>query len=97
MFDPLLEALPNLGVLAVLLVGTAAAAARARSASGELVSVAYLFTVLAFPVRAIGWVLAELPRSVVGWDRVRRVLDGDRRDALRRRDRRPGRRAARPS
>src|SRR5690606_13699949 len=39
-----------------------------------LVSVAYLFTVLAFPVRAIGWVLAELPRSVAGWDRVSRVL-----------------------
>lgn len=41
----------------------------------ELVSVAFLFTVLAFPVRAIGWVLAELPRSVAGWDRVSRVLD----------------------
>ena len=41
---------------------------------------AFLFTVLAFPVRAIGWVLAELPRSVVGWDRVQQVLDrGDRR------------------
>jgi ABC-type multidrug transport system fused ATPase/permease subunit len=36
--------------------------------------VAYLFTLLAFPVRAIGWVLNELPRSVVGWDRVQRVL-----------------------
>src|SRR5690606_19553780 len=32
------------------------------------------FTVLAFPVRAIGWLLAELPRSVAGWDRVQRVL-----------------------
>src|SRR5690606_25661634 len=39
-----------------------------------LVSVAYLFTVLAFPVRATGCVLAELPRSVAGWDRVSRVL-----------------------
>ena len=36
--------------------------------------VAYLFTLLAFPVRAIGWVLGELPRSVVGWDRVDAVL-----------------------
>ena len=40
----------------------------------ELVSVAFLFTVLAFPVRAIGWVLAELPRSVAGWDRLQAVL-----------------------
>jgi ATP-binding cassette subfamily B protein len=40
----------------------------------ELVSVAFLFTVLAFPVRAIGWVVAELPRSVAGWERVQAVL-----------------------
>jgi ABC-type multidrug transport system fused ATPase/permease subunit len=38
------------------------------------VRVAYLFTLLAFPIRAIGWVLGELPRSVVGWDRVQPVL-----------------------
>jgi ATP-binding cassette subfamily B protein len=40
----------------------------------DVVSVAFLFTVLAFPVRAIGWVLAELPRSAVGWERVDSVL-----------------------
>jgi ATP-binding cassette, subfamily B, bacterial len=74
MFDPALEALPTLGVLAVLLVGTARISAGAM-APGDLVQVAYLFTILAFPVRAIGWVLGELPRSVVGWDRVSRVLD----------------------
>ncbi|MDG4796599.1 ABC transporter ATP-binding protein [Micromonospora sp. WMMD1082] len=73
-FDPMLETLPSLGTLAVLVVG----AYRLRQGAievSELVSVAFLFTVLAFPVRAIGWVLAELPRSVAGWDRVRRVLD----------------------
>jgi ATP-binding cassette, subfamily B, bacterial len=74
LFDPVLEALPNLGVLAVLLVGSI----RLRSGAispGDLVHVAYLFTLLAFPIRALGWVLAEVPRSVVGWDRVRGVLD----------------------
>jgi ABC-type multidrug transport system fused ATPase/permease subunit len=74
MFDPVLEALPTLGVLAVLLVGTARIESGAIAA-GDLVQVAYLFTILAFPVRAIGWVLGELPRSVVGWDRVSRVLE----------------------
>jgi ATP-binding cassette, subfamily B, bacterial len=72
-FDPVLETLPSVGTLAVLVVG----AVRLRTGAitvTELVSVAFLFTVLAFPVRAIGWVLAELPRSVVGWDRVQRVL-----------------------
>jgi ABC-type multidrug transport system fused ATPase/permease subunit len=72
-FDPMLETLPSLGTLAVLVVG----AIRLRQGAitvTELVSVAFLFTVLAFPVRAIGWVLAELPRSVAGWDRVQNVL-----------------------
>ena len=74
MFDPVLEALPGLGVLAVLVVGAGRVDSGAIDA-GDLVQVAYLFTLLAFPVRAIGWVLGELPRSVVGWDRVRGVLD----------------------
>jgi ABC-type multidrug transport system fused ATPase/permease subunit len=73
-FDPVLETLPSLGTLAVLVVGTFRLRQGAISVA-ELISVAFLFTVLAFPVRAIGWVLAELPRSVAGWDRVRRVLD----------------------
>ncbi|GLY71857.1 ABC transporter ATP-binding protein [Actinoallomurus iriomotensis] len=74
LFDPILEALPNLGVLAVLLVGSIRLRAGDLTA-GDLVHVAYLFTLLAFPIRALGWVLAEVPRSVVGWDRVRGVLD----------------------
>jgi ABC-type multidrug transport system fused ATPase/permease subunit len=73
-FDPVLEALPNLGVLAVLLVGTGRVQGGSLEA-GQLVQIAYLFTLLAFPVRAIGWVLGELPRSVVGWDRVSAVLE----------------------
>jgi ATP-binding cassette, subfamily B, bacterial len=73
LFDPALEALPNLGVLVVLVVGSARVAGGQLSA-GSLVQVAYLFTLLAFPVRAIGWVLGELPRSVVGWARVQGVL-----------------------
>ncbi len=73
LFDPMLEALPTLGVLAVLLVGAGRLESGAIS-SGVLVQVAYLFTLLAFPIRALGWVLAELPRAVVGYDRVQAVL-----------------------
>lgn len=72
-FDPMMEALPALGTLAVLLIGSTRVQAGAMSA-GELVSVAYLFTVLALPIRAIGWVLGDLPRAVAGWDRVHAVL-----------------------
>lgn len=74
MFDPVMEALPQLGTLLVLVVGAARIEAGALN-PGQLVQAAYLFTLLAFPVRAIGWVLGELPRAVVGFDRVRRVLD----------------------
>lgn len=73
LFDPILEMLPNLAVLAVLLIGVGRVQSGAAE-PGDVVQVAYLFTVVAFPVRAIGWVLGELPRSVVGWDRVQRVL-----------------------
>jgi ATP-binding cassette subfamily B protein len=73
LFDPLLDALPSLGTLAVLMVGVLRLQTGAVSVP-DVVGVAFLFTVLAFPVRAIGWVLTELPRSVVGWERVQRVL-----------------------
>jgi ATP-binding cassette, subfamily B, bacterial len=74
LFDPLMEALPNLGTLAVLLIGAGRVADGATDA-GDLVSIAYLFTVLALPIRAIGWVLADLPRALAGFDRVTPVLD----------------------
>lgn len=74
LFDPVLEALPNLGVLAVLLIGSVRLDSGAMS-PGDLVNVAYLFTLLSWPIRALGWVLGEVPRSVVGWKRVRGVLD----------------------
>src|SRR3954447_24430833 len=73
-FDPLLEGLPNLGVLAVLGVGIV----RVQSGSadpGDVVTVAYLLTIVAFPIRSIGWMLGEFPRSVVGFRRVHGVLD----------------------
>jgi ABC-type multidrug transport system fused ATPase/permease subunit len=73
-FDPAIEAIPTIGTLAVLAVGTV----RVRSGhitAAEVVQIAYLFSITAFPVRALGWVLAELPRAVVGWSRVSSVLD----------------------
>lgn len=60
LFDPLLEALPTLGVLAVLLIGSMRLESGAVT-PGTLVEVAYLFTLLSWPIRALGWVLAELP------------------------------------
>jgi ATP-binding cassette subfamily B protein len=74
LFDPMLEALPNLGILAILLVGATQVADGSTNA-GALVSIAYLFSLLTLPIRAIGWVLADLPRALAGFDRVRPVLE----------------------
>ena len=65
-FDPLLEGLPNLGVLVVLAVGVWRVSGGTADA-GDVVTVAYLLTIVAFPIRSIGWLLGEFPRSVVGF------------------------------
>lgn len=76
MFDPVIELLPSLGTLVVLLVGAHRAAAGAVG-TGDIVQAAYLLTLMAVPVRAFGWVLGELPRGLVGYERIARVLDAD--------------------
>ncbi|MDT0303386.1 ABC transporter ATP-binding protein [Streptomonospora wellingtoniae] len=75
-FDPVMEHLPNFGILAVLLVGMWRLSAGAITA-GELVQVAYLFTLLSMPIRSFGWLLGDLPRTVVAWDRVQAVLTAE--------------------
>ncbi|GAA1096059.1 ABC transporter ATP-binding protein [Nocardioides dubius] len=73
-FDPVLSALPSIGVLAVLDVGVSRVDAGTSSAA-DVVTIAYLLTVVAFPIRSIGWLLGEFPRSVVGYNRVQAVLE----------------------
>ena len=73
-FDPIIEFLPSLGTLLVLGVGTVRAA-DGHVNTGDIVSAAYLLTMMAVPVRAFGWVLGELPRGLVGHDRISQVLD----------------------
>ncbi|WP_243060398.1 ABC transporter ATP-binding protein [Nocardioides sp. SR21] len=72
-FDPTLAALPNLGVLVVLAVGVARVV-NGQTDAGDVVTVAFLLTIVSFPIRSIGWLLGEFPRSVVGYHRVRNVL-----------------------
>lgn len=72
-FDPLMEALPNAGILLVLLAGAWRVQTGALS-PGDLVQFAYLFRLVALPMRVFGWLLGELPRAIVGLDRVENVL-----------------------
>ncbi|MEX0427509.1 ABC transporter ATP-binding protein [Nocardioides sp. DS6] len=72
-FDPTLASLPDLGVLVVLAVGVYRVL-HGGAAAGDVVQVAYLLTIVAFPIRSLGWLLGEFPRSVVGFRRVSSVL-----------------------
>ena len=74
MFDPALTAIPNIGVLAVLALGVHRVL-HGQTDTGSLITVAYLLTIVSFPIRSIGWLLGEFPRSVVGFERVTAVLE----------------------
>jgi ATP-binding cassette, subfamily B, bacterial len=72
-FDPVIEGLPNIGILLVLLVGAGRVQEGILSA-GDLILFAYLFRLVALPMRIFGFLLGEIPRAVVGWERITRVL-----------------------
>jgi ATP-binding cassette, subfamily B, bacterial len=73
-FEALLDGVPNVVNIFLLVAG----AYRVRSGAmsiGELTSFIYLFTLLVFPLRLIGFALSELPYSIAGWNRIRELLD----------------------
>jgi ABC-type multidrug transport system fused ATPase/permease subunit len=72
-FEPGLDALPNLGTIALLWLGAWRVSTGAIS-TGELVQAMALFAILAFPFRIVGFLLEELPRAVVAHDRIAGVL-----------------------
>ncbi|MDI1460952.1 ABC transporter ATP-binding protein [Catellatospora sp. KI3] len=74
--DPTVDALPQLGTIAVLVVG-AWRCEQGALGLGELTTAAFLFALLDMPIRAIGWLLGALPRAVAGAERVDRVLAAD--------------------
>jgi ABC-type multidrug transport system fused ATPase/permease subunit len=72
-FEPALDALPNLGTIALLALGASRVSSGALT-TGELVQAMALFGILAFPMRVLGFLFEELPRAVVAHDRIERVL-----------------------
>jgi ATP-binding cassette, subfamily B, bacterial len=72
-FEPVLDALPNLGTIALLALG-AWRVAEGVITTGQLVQAMALFTILTFPMRVVGFLLEELPRAVVASDRIAEVL-----------------------
>ena len=72
-YDAILDALPNIGMVGLVGLGAWRIQDGALS-TGQLVAFVNLFALLAFPLRLIAFVLEDLPRSLAGWDRVRAVL-----------------------
>jgi ATP-binding cassette subfamily B protein len=72
-FEPAFEAAPNLGIVVLLAVGSWRLATESITL-GTLVQFMSLFQLLSFPTRMIGFLLAEIPRAVVGRERLGGVL-----------------------
>lgn len=73
-FEALLDFVPASFNVLLILIGAHRVSAGAMSL-GELSSFIYLFTLLIFPLRIIGYVLSEVPHSASGWRRVASILD----------------------
>jgi ABC-type multidrug transport system fused ATPase/permease subunit len=72
-FEPGLDALPSLGTIALLAVGSWRISQGALTIGGMVQAMA-LFGILAFPTRVMGFLLEELPRAVVAADRLRGLM-----------------------
>ena len=79
-FDPALEALPTLAVVAPARDRVLAGLDR-RYHARDPRAVVTLFGLLAWPMRFIGWILSELPRAVVGHGRILKSSTAGHHDA----------------
>jgi ABC-type multidrug transport system fused ATPase/permease subunit len=72
-FEPAIDALPELGMISLLALGSWLVS-RDVLTIGQLIQATALFSMLAVPMRIVGYFLEEMPRSVVARDRVDNVL-----------------------
>jgi ABC-type multidrug transport system fused ATPase/permease subunit len=72
-FESLLDAVPNLANVVLIVVGAYRVQAGAATL-GDITSFVYLFTLLVWPLRLIGFLLGDLPHSLAGWGRIQGVL-----------------------
>ena len=72
-YAPLYYSLPQVGIVVLLLVGVWLVDRDAASI-GDVVRAMSLFSILTLPMEILGYLFQEMPRSVVGMDRIDRVL-----------------------
>jgi len=86
LFETLLDVVPNVASVLIVLLGSYRVADGAMTV-GDLASFIYIFALLVFPLRIIGYAFSEMPRSQAGFDRVKQLVrepvEADPRDRLR--------------
>ncbi|MFM7871645.1 MAG: ABC transporter ATP-binding protein [Actinomycetota bacterium] len=87
LFESVLDVVPNLANVGIVALGAHRVNAGELTIGG-LASFIYLFTLLVFPLRILGYALSELPRSLAGRTRIRSMtnqpVEQDPRRAVRR-------------
>lgn len=71
-FEPLMDVMVPVSSLVVMLVG-AIRADGGHVSVGDVVSAVYLLSLLAVPIRGIGWVLGGMPSALVSFERIGQI------------------------
>ncbi|MFO7700202.1 MAG: ABC transporter ATP-binding protein [Acidimicrobiia bacterium] len=75
-YRAIVESMPSLMTIAVLVFGAFRLSEGAVS-PGDLVTVAYLLSLMTMPISLLGFVIWEMAHSMAAWRRVQAVLDAD--------------------
>lgn len=75
-FRTIADNIPQLATILLVVLGSIRLSNGAVT-PGQVVSVAYLFSLSAVPVRLVGYVIWEMASSLAGWERVEDVLIAD--------------------
>ena len=75
-YRAVVESLPTAMTIVLLIVGVVRLSSGSVSA-GDLVTVAYLLSLMMMPISLLGFVIWEMAHSLAAWKRVQTVLDAD--------------------
>lgn len=75
-YRAIVESMPSIVTIALLMFGAYRLSAEAISA-GDLVTVAYLLSLMTMPISLLGFVIWEMAHSMAAWRRVQEVLDAE--------------------
>lgn len=75
-YRAVVESLPSIVTILLIVAGAYRLSAGAVSA-GDLVTVAYLLSLMTMPISLLGFVIWEMAHSMAAWRRVQAVLDSD--------------------